>query len=98
MLVPTAKSASLGALTVLLVAWSGTAAADVQHTVARGHTIEAIAHRYHVTAKAIVDANHLKDPRHLKVGETLIIPGVTAAKAGSVTGKGGKAGGPVSYA
>ena len=34
--------------------------ADVTHTVARGHTLDAIAHRYHVTVKAIVDANHLK--------------------------------------
>src|ERR1700722_16780393 len=57
------------------------ARADVTHVVGRGHTIEAIAHRYHVTVKSIVDANHLKDTRHLKVGETLIIPGVTAAAA-----------------
>ena len=55
--------------------------ADVQHVVARGHTIEAIAHRYHVTVKAIVDANHLKDARHLKIGETLTIPGVHGADA-----------------
>ena len=57
--------------------------ADVQHTVGRGHTIEAIANRYHVTAKAIIEANHLKNVKHLRVGETLIIPGVkdTAAKS-----------------
>jgi uncharacterized protein YcbK (DUF882 family) len=52
------------------------ARADVTHVVARGHTLDAIAHRYHVTVKAIVDANHLKDPRHLRVGQTLVIPGV----------------------
>jgi uncharacterized protein YcbK (DUF882 family) len=52
------------------------AAADVTHVVQRGHTIEAIAHRYHVSAKAILEANHLKDARHLKPGQTLIIPGV----------------------
>jgi len=63
-------------------AWAGTAAADVQHVVARGHTIDAIAHRYHVSVKAIVDANHLRDPRHLKIGETLLIPGVSAPKSG----------------
>lgn len=75
------------------------ARADIQHVVARGHTIEAIAHRYHVTVKAIVDANHLRDTRHLKVGETLVIPGVTPPKTGPkgapLAGKGGK---PVSYA
>ncbi len=48
--------------------------ADVTHVVQRGHTIEAIAHRYHVTVKAIVDANHLKDPKHLKPGQVLVIP------------------------
>jgi uncharacterized protein YcbK (DUF882 family) len=50
--------------------------ADVSHVVARGHTIEAIAHRYHVSVKAIVEANHLKDPKHLKLGQVLVIPGV----------------------
>src|SRR5579862_3659460 len=59
------------------------ARADVQHVVARGHTIEAIAHRYHVTVEAIMDANHLKDARHLKIGETLTIPGVQAPKKGA---------------
>jgi len=56
------------------------ALADVQHVVQRGHTIEAIAHRYHVSVKAIVDANHLKDTRHLKPGQVLVIPGVEAPK------------------
>src|SRR5438046_1843908 len=55
------------------------AQADVQHTIGRGHTIEAIANRYHVTAKAIIDANHLKNVKHLQVGDTLTIPGVKAA-------------------
>jgi uncharacterized protein YcbK (DUF882 family) len=50
------------------------AAAEVTHVVQHGHTIEAIAHRYHVTVKAIVDANHLKDPKHLKPGQVLVIP------------------------
>lgn len=65
---------------------------DVQHVVQRGHTIEAIAHRYHVTVKAIVDANHLKDAKHLKPGEILTIPGVDSPKKkGEKPDKGEKA-------
>jgi uncharacterized protein YcbK (DUF882 family) len=56
------------------------ARADVTHIVQRGHTIEAIAHRYRVTAKAIIEANRLADPKHLKPGQTLIIPGIEGAK------------------
>ena len=61
-----------------LLAIPASSHADVSHTVARGHTIEAIAHRYRVSAKSIVDANHLKDAKHLKIGENLTIPGVSA--------------------
>ena len=84
--------------------WAGEARADVQHVVARGHTIDAIAHRYHVTVQAILDANHLKDPRHLKVGETLTIPGVSASPGGGANaanakrGPDGKPVKPVTYA
>lgn len=56
------------------------AAADVTHVVQRGHTIQAIARRYHVTEKAILDANHLTDATHLKPGQSLIIPGVDGPK------------------
>jgi uncharacterized protein YcbK (DUF882 family) len=75
---------------LLLLGWcvSATPAlGDVTHVVGRGHTIEAIAHRYHVTVKSIVDANHLKDARHLKIGETLVIPGVSPkGKPGTTAG------------
>ena len=64
------------AVVAAVVALPSFARADVQHTVGRGHTIEAIANRYHVTAKAIIEANHLKDVKHLRVGEVLTIPGV----------------------
>jgi uncharacterized protein YcbK (DUF882 family) len=84
---------------VLAMTSSIVAQADVQHVVARGHTIEAIAHRYHVTVQSILDANHLKDARHLKVGETLTIPGVqppaTAAKGKDGKEKKGPDGKPV---
>ena len=69
---------ALGATLALGVALGpGEAQADVQHVIGKGHTIEAIAHRYHVTVKAIMDANGLKDTKHLKPGDTLIIPGVS---------------------
>jgi uncharacterized protein YcbK (DUF882 family) len=73
----------------------GEAHADVQHVIARGHTIEAIAHRYHVTVQAIVDANHLKDTRHLKIGETLTIPGVQPSGPNGAKAKKGPDGLPV---
>ncbi len=72
----------------MLVVALGLLFGDVTHVVARGHTIEAIAHRYHVSVHAIVDANHLKDPKHLKLGQVLVIPGVDPPG-----GKGGKKGG-----
>lgn len=50
--------------------------ADIQHTVAKGHTIEAIAARYHVSPSAIMEANKLKDAKHLHPGDVLTIPGV----------------------
>ena len=95
---PRRAAAALVLLTAALT--SPRAQADIQHVVARGHTIDAIAHRYHVTVAAIVEANHLKDPKHLKIGETLVIPGVSAGKpgatkAGALVGKNGK---PLTYA
>jgi uncharacterized protein YcbK (DUF882 family) len=74
----------LPAVAALALGFPVSSRADITHTIARGHTIEAIAHRYHVTVKSILDANHLKDATHLKVGETLTIPGVSAKdQAGS---------------
>lgn len=52
------------------------ARADVKHVIARGHTVDAISRRYHVPVKTILDVNHIRDPRHLKVGDVLVIPGV----------------------
>ena len=66
------------------------ARADVQHTIGRGHTIEALANRYHVTPKAIIEANHLKNVKHLRVGDVLTIPGVKEkAEASSANAKAG---------
>ncbi len=56
------------------------AAADVQHVIGKGHTLQAIANRYHVSVSAILTANHLSkaDAKKLQPGDTLTIPGVTA--------------------
>ena len=59
----------------------GLAHADVQHTVARGHTLEAIAARYRVPAKTIIEANKLKDPDRLRAGDVLTIPKVDSPQA-----------------
>ncbi|HVH43667.1 MAG TPA: DUF882 domain-containing protein [Labilithrix sp.] len=52
----------------------------MQHTIGKGHTIEAIANRYHVSAKSIIEANKLKDVKHLKIGDVLTIPKVDPPK------------------
>ncbi|MBX3225675.1 MAG: DUF882 domain-containing protein [Labilithrix sp.] len=53
---------------------SSAASADVQHVIGKGHTLQAIANRYRVSVKSIVEANHVKDPRHLKIGDILTVP------------------------
>jgi murein DD-endopeptidase MepM/ murein hydrolase activator NlpD len=47
------------------------------YTVAPGDTLSAIAARFGVTVQALVDYNGIADPNYLKVGQLLIIPGVT---------------------
>jgi uncharacterized protein YcbK (DUF882 family) len=70
---------------------SSVASADVQHTIGKGHTIQAIANRYRVTPKAIMEANHLKDVKHLKVGDVLTIPKAESSKDRDAKNKDGKA-------
>jgi murein DD-endopeptidase MepM/ murein hydrolase activator NlpD len=70
-----------GLLLATSVFLSAPARADITHVVASGHTIQTIANRYRVRARAIVAANKNKDPRHLKPGDTLIIPGVNAGES-----------------
>src|ERR1700733_7518657 len=81
------SSVVFAALGLVGLGFPATSSADVQHVVARGHTVEAIAHRYHVTEKSILDANHIKDAKHLKVGETLTTPGVSAKDFDKANGK-----------
>lgn len=83
------------------------ALADVQHTVAKGHTIQAIANRYHVSAKSIIEANKLTDVKRLKPGDVLTIPKVDppkkhddpkSEKGKAKVGKDGKPEHPTTYA
>jgi membrane-bound lytic murein transglycosylase D len=48
---------------------------DRNHIVARGETLGRIARRYHVSERALANANHIHDPRSLQVGRLLRIPG-----------------------
>jgi lipoprotein NlpD len=52
----------------------------VTHTVEKGQTLYRIAKTYGVSVDQLMEANHLDDPRELKVGETLSIPGAREAK------------------
>lgn len=70
------SAAALAAALVAPALAGQVARADIQHTVAKGHTIEAIAARYRVSSKAIIEANKLKDVKRLQPGDVLTIPGV----------------------
>jgi murein DD-endopeptidase MepM/ murein hydrolase activator NlpD len=45
------------------------------HIVQRGETLFSIAQRYRVPVEAITHANGIPDPRHIYVGQRLLIPG-----------------------
>lgn len=53
----------------------------VTHRVAKGETLYRIARAYGLTVQVLMDANQLDDPRELRAGETLVIPGAAEAKA-----------------
>ncbi len=79
-----------GAMALAVLAGAAPARADVQHVVAKGHTLATIAHRYHVSSKAIIEANNLKNPKRLRIGEVLTIPTAgspSGAKASKVAPK-----------
>lgn len=66
---------------------STVASADVQHVIGKGHTLQAIANRYRVSVKSIMDANHIKDAKRLKIGDTLTIPKAEAPQKKDADGK-----------
>lgn len=73
----------LGSIAALLAALLGTmpASADVTYLAKKGETLSAIARRFHVTARAIAKANHLKDAAEPRAGQALVIPSENAAES-----------------
>jgi lipoprotein NlpD len=53
----------------------------VRHRVAPGETVFRIARTYGITVQELSEANGIKDPRGLSVGQELLIPGVAAPGA-----------------
>jgi putative chitinase len=51
------------------------ASANGRYRVRRGDTVGAIARRHGVSVRSIMQANGIRNPRKLQVGDTLIIPG-----------------------
>jgi LysM repeat protein len=54
--------------------WGALAEEPLYHTVSWGETLSSIARLYGVTVQAIVDANQLKSPNTIYVGQKLLIP------------------------
>lgn len=50
------------------------AGGSLTHTVGAGDTIERIAARYGVTQRSIIEANNLRNPHWLRIGQRLTIP------------------------
>jgi murein DD-endopeptidase MepM/ murein hydrolase activator NlpD len=48
-------------------------------TVARGDTVDTIAHRHHVPASVIIRANNLRSPNTVQTGQRLVIPRYSAS-------------------
>jgi murein DD-endopeptidase MepM/ murein hydrolase activator NlpD len=56
-------------------------AAEAEHVVGQGETLNGIANRAGVTSKALADANGLKPPFALRLGQKLKIPRAAVAKS-----------------
>ncbi len=48
----------------------------VRHTVVSGETPGSIANRYGISTNELMSANNISDPRRMRVGQVLVIPGV----------------------
>jgi len=63
-----------------------TATCSKMYTVATGDTLSKIALQFNVTQQALVDANNLKEPYVIVVGQTLCIPGTPTTGGTTSTG------------
>jgi len=54
-----------------------------RHNVAKGETLFRIAKRYDVTVKALQRANDIADPTTLRIGQSLVIPGISPEAEGN---------------
>ena len=53
----------------------------VTHEVKAGETVGVIARKYHVKTQDLLVANNIADPRKIRAGQILVIPGATASSA-----------------
>ena len=67
---------------------------SVVHVVKPGETIGVIARKYQVKAQDLLVANNIADPRKIRAGQELVIPGVTAASMASPSVSAGPASPP----
>lgn len=98
---PVSRSVLAFLSVVALSSVPGLARADIEHVVSKGHTLQAIANRYHVTVRSIMEKNNLRDAKRLQLGQVLVIPGVGgngAKKKGEAGGKAELAGASASNA
>jgi membrane-bound lytic murein transglycosylase D len=51
------------------------------HNVARGQTLSGIASRYRTSVSTLQSLNGIRNPRHIRVGQRIKIPGSSSAKA-----------------
>ena len=61
--------------------------AGVSHIVQPGETFSGIAQKYGVDANALAEANNIANRNQLRVGQKLIIPGITAREAAEALGR-----------
>jgi LysM domain len=56
-------------------------AGEVRHRVEKGQTLYRIARTYGLSVDELMQANRIDDPRELKAGEELVVPGAHAPRA-----------------